>query len=199
MSFLIIVCILSFLGNSVSSYESVKGVAMHSLDDLSKRIAEAEPGDEILLEESHYTGSDCVLSGKGTESQPVVVRARATGSVTFADPVLLKSDYVVLEGIQFVENGNLEILGTGCRVTRCAWIDVQMGKWVRVRSGSKQIEIGFCRFKDKTSNLDKDRDCQLMQIVVRNEGELHHIHHNHFLDVPEGKSDNGYETLQLIT
>ena len=35
-----------------------------------------------------------------------------------------------------------------------------------------------------------------MQIYVRNQGERHHIHHNHFVDIPEG---NGYETLQLIT
>ncbi|SVE08516.1 uncharacterized protein METZ01_LOCUS461370, partial [marine metagenome] len=196
--FVLMVCFLSFSGVSVYAYESFKGVAMHSLDDLSKRIAEAEPGDDIFLEEGHYTGSGCVLSGKGTESRPVVVQARTTGGVTFADPVLLESDYVVLEGIQFVENGNLEILGTGCRITRCTWTDVQVGKRVRVRPRSKQIEIGFCRFQDKTSNLDKYRDCQLMQIVVRNEGELHHIHHNHFLDVLEGKSNNGYETLQLI-
>jgi poly(beta-D-mannuronate) lyase len=38
-----------------------------------------------------------------------------------------------------------------------------------------------------------------MQIVVRNQGEKHHIHHNHFIDIPEGKSSNGYETVQLIT
>ena len=97
--FVLMVCFLSFSGISVYADEFSKGAAIHSLDDLSKRIAEAKPGDEILLEEGHYTGSDCVLSGKGSESQPVVVRARTTGSVTFADPVLLESDYVVLEGI----------------------------------------------------------------------------------------------------
>ncbi|MBT5828932.1 MAG: hypothetical protein HOH77_01960, partial [Candidatus Latescibacteria bacterium] len=30
-------------------------------------------------------------------------------------------------------------------------------------------------------------------------GEKHHIHHNHFVDIPDGKTNNGYETIQLIT
>ena len=99
----------------------------------------------------------------------------------------------------FEDGGNLEVDGAYCRISRCVWSDAQPGKWIRVRPGSRRIEIDHCRFENKTNNRELPRGCQLMQIVVRNEGEAHHVHHNHFVDVPQGKTNNGYETLQLIT
>ena len=77
--------------------------------------------------------------------------------------------------------------------------DVQVGKWIRVRAESREVEIDRCRFENKTNNLEEMRGCQLMQIYVRNQGERHRVHHNYFVDVPDGKGSNGYETLQLIT
>ncbi len=112
---------------------------------------------------------------------------------------ILWADYVRLEGIVFEDGGNLEVDGAYCRISRCVWSDAQPGKWIRVRPGSRRIEIDHCRFENKTNNRELPRGCQLMQIVVRNEGEAHHVHHNHFVDVPQGKTNNGYETLQLIT
>jgi len=77
--------------------------------------------------------------------------------------------------------------------------DVQVGKWIRVFPESQQIEIDHCRFQNKTNNRTESRGCQLLQIYVRNQGEKHHIHDNHFVDIPDGKTSNGYETVQLIT
>ena len=45
-------------------------------------------------------------------------------------------------------------------------------------------------------NLKYPKGCQLLQIVVSNKNERHHIHHNLFKNIPEG-SGNGFETLQL--
>jgi poly(beta-D-mannuronate) lyase len=61
------------------------------------------------------------------------------------------------------------------------------------------VEIDHNLFENKTNNREMDRNCQLMQIVVRNENERHHIHHNLFRDITKGKTGNGFETLQLIT
>ena len=75
----------------------------------------------------------------------------------------------------------------------------QAGKWIRVRAESRKIEIDRCRFENKTNNLEEMRGCQLMQVYVRNQGEGHHIHHNHLSMFQMAKGSNGYETLQLIT
>ena len=174
-------------------------MGMHSLSDVAERLASAEPGDVIELAEGSYAGEDVVLNGNGSSERQIVVRAATPGTVVFTSPVDLEADYVTLDGIRFEEDGGLEVEGTGCKILNCTWSDAKSKKWIRVRPGSREIEIAYCRFENKTNNRLHDRGCQLMQVVVRNEGEKHHIHHNHFVDVPKGKSNNGYETVQLIT
>ena len=172
---------------------------MKSLSELEERMAGAQPGDVITLADGVYDGERCKLAAKGTADQPVVIRAENMGKAVIKAPLLLVRDYISLVGLHFVEKGSVEIRGRGCRISRCVMTDVQAGKWIRVRAESREIEIDRCRFENKTNNLEEMRGCQLMQVYVRNQGEGHHIHHNHFVDVPDGKGSNGYETLQLIT
>ena len=170
-----------------------------TLSELEERMAGAQPGDVITLADGVYDGERCKLAAKGTADQPVVIRAENMGKAVIKAPLLLVGDYISLVGLHFVEKGSVEIRGRGCRISRCVMTDVQAGKWIRVRAESREIEIDRCRFENKTNNLEEMRGCQLMQVYVRNQGEGHHIHHNYFVDVPDGKGSNGYETLQLIT
>lgn len=172
---------------------------MTSLSDLSAKAAQAHPGDVIVLPDGVYPGDMCHLTVSGTAKAPIVIRAKNIGKAVILGPVSIDGDHIKLEGFHFTQKGHLEIRGKGCRVSRCVMNDVQAGKWIRVFPGSEQIEIDRCRFQNKTNNLTEPRGCQLLQIQVRNQGERHHIHHNHFVDIPEGKTNNGYETLQLIT
>jgi poly(beta-D-mannuronate) lyase len=172
---------------------------MTSLSELATRVSEAQPGDTIIMPEGVYDGDTCHIMTSGSAEQPIVIRAKNIGKAVIQGPISVKGDYIHLVGFHFAKQGNVEILGTGCRVSRCVMNDVQVGKWIRILPGSQQIEIDRCRFQNKTNNLIEPRGCQMMQIVVRNEGENHHIHHNHFVDIPKGKTNNGYETLQLIT
>lgn len=172
---------------------------MTSLFELASKVAEAEPGDVIVLPEGVFDGDTCHIAVNGTEEEPIVIRAKNIGKAVIRGAISIQGDYIHLVGMHFAEQGSIEISGTGCRVSRCVMNDVQVGKWIRVLPGSQQIEIDRCRFQNKTNNKTEPRGCQLMQIVVRNEDEKHHIHHNHFVDIPDGKTNNGYETLQLIT
>lgn len=172
---------------------------MTSLSELAKKVAESNPGDKIILPDGVYDGDTCHITVSGTADQPIVIRSKNIGRAVIQGPISIEGDYVHLVGFHFAQKGNLEIRGTGCRVSRCVMNDVQVGKWIRVRAGSQQIEIDRCRFQNKTNNKTEPRGCQLMQIQVRNQGEKHHIHHNHFVDIPDGKTNNGYETVQLIT
>ncbi|MGA1199411.1 MAG: chondroitinase-B domain-containing protein, partial [Candidatus Latescibacterota bacterium] len=176
--------------------DSEKG---HPMIDLETQIKNAQPGDIITLKTGIYEAEKYHFVGKGTADQPIVIRAETRGKTIFKSPILIEGEYLTLEGCHFEKNGNIEIEGTGIRLTQCTMTDVQKGKWVRVRPGSRQIEIDHCRFANKTNNLTEPRGCQLLQIVVRNQGEKHHIHHNHIVDIPKRKSRNGYETIQHIT
>ena len=172
---------------------------MKSLSEIEERVGEAQPGDVITLADGVYDGERCRLEARGTADQPVVIRAENMGKAVIKAPLLLLGDYISLVGFHFVAKGCVEIRGRGCRISRCVMTDVHVGKWIRVRAESQAVEIDRCRFENKTNNLEETRGCQLMQIYVRNQGERHRVHHNYFVDVPDGKESNGYETLQLIT
>ena len=172
---------------------------MTSMAELERAVSVAKAGDEIVVPEGALDGETCHLKSSGSVDQPIVIRASASGKTVIQGPISIAGDYVYLVGFHFAAKGNIEIRGNGCRVSQCVMDDVRVGKWIRVLPGSRQIEIDHCRFQNKTNNQTEPRGCQLLQIVVRNEGEKHHIHHNHFVDIPDGKTSNGYETVQLIT
>ncbi len=172
---------------------------MKPLSELEKRVAQAQAGDKIILIDGIYGGERCKLAAEGTADRPITIQAENIGQAVIQAPLLVEGNDISLVGLHFVEKGNIEIRGKRCRISRCVMTDVRAGKWIRVRPESQQIEIDHCRFENKTNNREETRGCQLMQIYVRNRGERHHIHHNHFVDIADGKASNGYETLQLIT
>ena len=170
-----------------------------TLSDLEHRVSDARAGDTITLDDGVYDGDMCELVAKGTTTHPITIQAKNIGKAVIQGPISIKGDYINLVGLRFEEKGSIKIRGRGCRISRCVMTDVQVGKWIRVSAESREIEIERCRFENKTNNLEEIRGCQLMQIYVRNQGERHHVHHNYFVDIPEGKESNEYETIQLIT
>ena len=173
-----------------------------TLSDLEHRVSDARPGDTITLDDGIYDGDVCELVAKGSAAYPITIQAKNIGKAVIQGPISIEGDYINLVGFRFEKKGSIEIRGTGCRISRCVMSDVQVGIWIDVLPESQQIEIDYCRFENKTNNSHHEGDRfdnrQLMRLMVRNKGEKHHIHHNHFVDIPEGNG-NGYETLQLIT
>jgi len=167
--------------------------------ELLNAISGAKPGDLILLEDGDFKDGAIRISAKGTSEKPIVVKAKNMGKAIFTVPVKIEGEFLSISGISFSEHGSLEISGKNCRISRCTWSDAKSGKWIRVMPGSSQIEIDHNLFENKTNNKELEKSCQLIQITVRNENEHHHVHHNLFLNIPKGKTGNGFETLQLIT
>ena len=169
-----------------------------TLSDLEHRVSDARPGDTITLADGIYDGDVCELVAKGSAAHPITIQAKNIGKAVIQGPISIEGDYINLVGLRFEKKGSIKIRGTGCRISRCVMSDVQADQWIRVSAESREVEIERCRFENKTNNLEKMGGSPLMQIYVRNQGERHHVHHNHFVDIPEGNG-NGYETLQLIT
>jgi poly(beta-D-mannuronate) lyase len=129
-----------------------------------------------------------------------VVQAETIEGVNLLNQVTMEGEYLSLIGFRFTGNGGITVKnGVACRISRCHMNNLKGGQWLRVDSKSRGIEIDYCLFEKKENNLEKDKGCQLMRIEVTNNKEFHHIHHNHFQDIPKGKNGNGYETIQLIT
>jgi len=179
--------------------EKANVATVTSIKALQETVAKAEAGTTILLKNGKYSEL-CELKGKGAKERPIVVRAETIGGVELLNLVTIEGEYLSLIGFRFTDNGGINVKnGIACRISRCHMNNLKGGQWLRVDSKSTNIEIDHCLFERKENNREKDKGCQLMRIEVINNKESHHLHHNHFRDIPKGKNGNGYETIQLIT
>ncbi len=172
--------------------------AVHSIEELEAAVKAAKPGELVTIRDGVY-GQPANLQAQGRPGKPVTVRAETSGGVMFAKPVTLSGSWLTLEGAAFRGQASLTIKGTGIRLSRGTFSECQSMKWVQVQVGSKQVEIDRCLFENKEINRSKNTSCQVLQLVVQNKGERHHIHHNHFRNILKGRGSNGFETIQLIT
>jgi len=175
-------------------------IDISSYDELKEKFVASVPGDVFILADGVYDGEPLQLESKGTKGQPIIIRSEQMHGAKIGMELQLRGSYIHLEGCEFVDNGWINIEGKGIKMSRCLINNSKARKWVRVLPGSMEIEIGYNQFENKQSNIG-NRSCQLMQVVVLNQNERHHIHHNLFKDIPKGTENNGngYETLQLIT
>lgn len=177
-----------------------KSSVVKSSEELKEALSNAEPGSLIILNDGKYGGSEFVISKNGTREQPIIIKAKNRGEVFLESAFKIEGNYISLQGVNFIEDGKLEVLGKGCRISYCTWDNAKPGMWLHVLPGSSEIEIDHNTFQNKVfSNQNMERGCQLLRVVVRNKNERHHIHHNLFKNVAKGKTGNGFETIQLIT
>src|SRR3954465_4249749 len=99
-------------------------IDVNSLDELSRAIAEAKPGDTIVLADGRYTSTAPVTIAKaGTAQQPIVIEAKTVGGAEIAGAAGFKiespSAYVVVRGFNFTHKAGAMSLAAGvhhCRV-----------------------------------------------------------------------------------
>jgi poly(beta-D-mannuronate) lyase len=172
---------------------------VNSTNELKQALSITQPGHEILLADGNFSGDLLISNLNGTADKPIVIRAKNQGNAIIESEIKIQGNFIAVVGCKFEKQGAIIFEGTGCRLSRCTFSDSQVKKWVRVLPGSMKMEISHNLFENKTNNAKIEKGCQLMQVVVRNQNEQHHIHHNLFRDITPGKVSNGYETLQLIT
>ena len=175
-----------------------QNVNVSNAQELVAAYKKAKPGDVILLEDGSYEGAVLLDNVNGKKGAPVTLKSAGWAKAKIHSKIEIKGNFIHLEGLAFEANGSLELLGNSIKVSHCLWDDSKSKKWLRVQVGSTATEIAHNTFQNKTYNSKYPKGCQLLQIVVSNKNERHHIHHNLFKNIPEG-SGNGFETLQLIT
>ncbi len=114
-------------------------VVVTDIDDLKSTVNEASPGDIIEIKDGTYDGNSMTITAKGTAEAPITIRAESIGGVTFVDGtkfVLRTSEYVIIQGIVFENNGTAVKL-EGCnniRITRNTFRlnETSSTKWVYI-------------------------------------------------------------------
>jgi len=175
-----------------------QNITVSSSSELIVAYKNAVPGNVIILENGKYDGKLVFEKNSGKRNLPITIKASSGGKVEVHSKIQIKGDHINIEGLTFVENGSLVLLGKEIRVSHCKWDNSKSKKWLQILVGSSLTEIDHNTFQNKNYNSKYPKGCQLLQIVVSNKNERHHIHHNKFKNIKEGNG-NGFETLQLIT
>lgn len=178
----------------------------------NKAVAEAQPGDRIVLANGIWKDTELVFEGKGTAEKPITLTVEEKGKVTFEglSNLRIAGEYLVVEGLVF-KNGytptsevisfkkNSETLCNNCRVTECV-IDnysnperFDSDYWVGIYGKNNRFDHNYLAGK---RNLGVTLAVRLTS--VESQENHHQIDHNYFGHRPVLGS-NGGETLRIGT
>jgi hypothetical protein len=169
-------------------------IPVSTSDAMNTAIADAKPGDCIVLADGHYTFN--TIGAQGTAESPIVIRAENRGKAEVSSGGLTMADaaYVTVEGLLWTSSSGVSIADCDhCRVSRCDFHIKETGpiSWIVVK-GSKG---GHNRI-DHNALGPKTHQGNMIGIYGGSTIIEHtRIDHNHFHDIGPVTS-NGWETIR---
>ncbi|MDV7186435.1 chondroitinase-B domain-containing protein [Lutibacter sp. TH_r2] len=189
---------------------SVNTIKVSNNDELKKAISDVKPGDEIVMANGVWKDVEIKFVGKGTEQQPIIIKAETEGEV-FIEGISnleFEGEYLVVSGLYF-RNGHSptknviafrtseESVANNCRVTNCVILDFnqlerdQDDLWVQFYGRHNQLD--HCYIAGKTNGGPTVRvDLKGNQSI----NNYHQIVNNHFGPRPRKGGARG-ESIQL--
>jgi poly(beta-D-mannuronate) lyase len=152
--------ILLFLATSViNSY----GFVEFSIQDINKRIADAKPGESIIIPDGEYRDIRLYAKTSGSASAFIHLQAQTPGKViiTGSSQICISGKFIEVSGFLFqdVQSKNEAVLfseATDCILSDCAFIRCgdpksTFSKIVFMQSSSKRNTIRHCYFNESIS------------------------------------------------
>ncbi len=112
--------------------ESNEGILVSNAKELQDAISKAQPGTSIIMANGQWENVEIRLVAKGTEDQPITLRAETPGEVIIQGQSDLKlgGEYLVVDGLYFTNGAspsesviqffiNKDTLANNSRVTNC--------------------------------------------------------------------------------
>lgn len=211
MKLLLTLLSISFLLTGCQPSDSDTNPSLSSnADELSEAIAQAQPGDEIVMANGIWKDVEIRFTGSGTEAKPITLRAETSGQVFIegTSDLKLAGEHLVVEGLHF-RNGaspssaviefrtNKETNAFHCRVTDCVIEDFnkaqrnQTDLWVRFSGRHNQLD--HCYLAGKSNRGPTVRVDLEGNESIKN---YHQITNNHFGPRPP-KGGPSAETIQI--
>lgn len=188
------------------------GVTVSNAGELNEAIANAQPGDEIIMANGEWNDVQINFIGSGTESQPITLRAETAGKVVMqgASDLKLGGEYLVVDGLYFVNGAapgrsviqfyvDEDMLANHCRVTNCVIQDYNKAQrddqdfWVLFKGRYNQLD--HCYMAGKSNRGPTVRINLAGNESIKN---YHKINNNHFGPRPP-KGGPSAETMQIGT
>lgn len=208
ISFLVSVLIFSTGGLYINSTQKL----VHTVEEFDQAVADAKPGDVIVLANGVWENAELVFEGKGFKEKPITLTAEQKGKVTLEgnSNLQLAGEFLIVEGLVF-KNGytptnavisfrkNKEELANNSRLTECV-ID-------NYNNPERQVQDYWITIYGKNNRIDHNhiegkKNLGVTMIVgLDTEGSVennHKIDHNYFGPRPT-YGNNGGETLRIGT
>ncbi|WP_394749956.1 chondroitinase-B domain-containing protein [Spongiimicrobium salis] len=201
----IVLFLLSCGENAVDSEIYVKDIAA-----LNAAIAQAGPGDDIVMANGDWKDVEIRFKGFGNEKHPISLRAETPGKVriTGKSDLKLGGEYLVVSGLYFTEGAspsgaviefaiNKDSLANHARVTNCVILDYnkaqrnQTDLWVQLKG--RHNEVDHCYIAGKSNRGPTIRVDLEGNKSIKN---YHKITNNYFGPRPP-KGGPSAETIQL--
>lgn len=158
-------------------------------DGLATALAEAAPGDHIVLADGSYDGS-FELGADGEAGRPIVVRPERFMGATLRADLHMVGDHGFVAGLDL--NGAAIVAGgDGTRVTRCRVATQGKGYAVQIVSG-RGVRIDHCEIVSAGQGIG----LRLRPRQARNP-QAPLIDHNWLHDFPGRQGENVHEGIQI--
>ncbi len=212
MKILLLLFSITILFYSCQRSEIYSGILVKNHDELNKAIADAQPGDEIIMANGEWNDVRIRFYGKGTANLPITLKAETPGQVIIqgASDLKLGGEYLIVKGLFFTNGATpsdaviqFELdddnVASNCRVANCVIKDFNQAQrniqdlWVHFKGRHNQLDHCYLAGKSNrgpTIRVDLDGN--------ENIKNYHQINHNHFGFRPP-KGGPSAETIQLGT
>lgn len=182
-------------------------IPVSSAFEISTAMFQAQPGDVLLMANGMWVNQHIAFVGKGTASNPIVLRAETPGRVklTGTSTLQIQGEWLVVDGLVFSQGHSLSSaviefragdIASHCRLTNTVIFDYNPPdnstsyKWVSLYGQYNRVD--HCYFAGKTNHG------ALLVVWMDAEPDFHRIDHNWFgMRPPLG--ENGAETIRIGT
>lgn len=179
------------------------------LSSLPQQLANASPGDTIVIKEGTYKDIRLNLEGYGSEEAPIVIKAEQPGRVFIEGESNLRlgGEYVEISGLCFrnghspqgavIEYRNGDKVANHCRITECTVYYFNPAS--RSTSGNWVLLYGRHNRFDHNSVIGKLNSDVTLAVVLSEDKDrenFHRIDHNYF-GVRPILGSNGGETIRV--
>jgi poly(beta-D-mannuronate) lyase len=195
--------LLSLLG-----YYAVATTSVNSIEALHKAVKSARPGDIITLANGMYANVKIKIFAKGTEKEPIIIKAETPGKVFISgkSSLSMAGEYIEIHGLYFtdgysegnvIEFRNGKEIATHCRLTHCVIDDYNAdhrateNTWIRLYGRHNRID-------HNTFSRKLNHGCLLVVELneERSRQNFHRIEYNIF-GHRANLGSNGGETIRV--
>ena len=174
-------------------------IVVSSIPDLQKAIADAKPGDIILLKKGIYTTTADILINKGgTKEQPITIAAEELGNTEITGKggfnLISPATYIIIRGFKFTHHASKARCSQGsnfCQWTQNIFETPGTGDYLTIGGSDHQVDYNTFQNKDSLGKF----------IAIKGTGnqiaERLWIHHNYFKTHKNQGNRNGAEALQF--